>query len=457
MNDNGKDFEEGMDLVYVLGEPWESSYPYFCEQDIGRFLCIFDYFSCHFKDQLTPQKWTPYSWELNQKRLESSRRPTTTTTTTTTTWQPENLTRLLITGGSARQPDGGLKFGRSTQILDIEDPTMICQDAPDYYPIDAQGINSEGALLDGMPFLCDLLEEHSTNCQFLGSESTDQFVTNMTLTMSRRGSASILLPGSNDTLWITGGKVKMNSKNAIFVKSTEYISPKNGSRPGPDLPARLFHHCLVQVNDSTLLLVGGISNQREDSKDSYYFDVNLEIWTRGPDLAIARHTHACGRLKDKGFKNGTMIVVAGGKKEAARSTEILVENGLVWTKGPDLPISLRSSVMVSKPDQYQLLVIGGCDPDGGGQSEANFRLTSYLGELSWSRMQQQLSPGRCGHVAMLVPDSLTQCEKTKGSILSRYMVVRWYQLYYFQLTCAPKEVRSSWQCTLPQKSCPCGL
>jgi hypothetical protein len=84
---------------------------------------------------------------------------------------------------------------------------------------------------------------------------TDQKLqANVTLTQPRHAAASVVL--NNTTLWLTGGFILDSGGYMAVTKSTEFVQ-LNGTTPGPDLPLELFHHCLVSVNETTILLIGG--------------------------------------------------------------------------------------------------------------------------------------------------------------------------------------------------------
>jgi hypothetical protein len=51
----------------------------------------------------------------------------------------------------------------------------------------------------------------------------------------------------------TGGWLSMTEE---ITNSTEFVR-MTGSSPGPDLPLEVAAHCIVSLNDTTVLLIGG--------------------------------------------------------------------------------------------------------------------------------------------------------------------------------------------------------
>ena len=65
----------------------------------------------------------------------------------------------------------------------------------------------------------------------------------------------------------------------------------------PRLLAGVDHHCMVLVDASRVLLVGGPREDGKVSKRTYFFDFDSKTWSPGPNLKIARSYHACAMIK----------------------------------------------------------------------------------------------------------------------------------------------------------------
>ena len=141
-------------------------------------------------------------------------------------------------------------------------------------------------------------EGFTNKCYLLGSE--EPFATIMT---KRAFAASIVLePGK---LWILGGW-----DGSIISSSTVYIFSDGRYEEGPLMPIALYYHAMVKINDTTSILVGGLTSDSDYSKRTWYNDGK---WLDGPDLEKARYKHSVGIIRDP-FTDKIYIVAAGGSK-----------------------------------------------------------------------------------------------------------------------------------------------
>ena len=65
----------------------------------------------------------------------------------------------------------------------------------------------------------------------------------------------------------------------------------------PPLLAGVDHHCMVLVDASRVLLVGGPLEDGKISKRTYFFDFETKTWSPGPNLKVPRSYHACAMIK----------------------------------------------------------------------------------------------------------------------------------------------------------------
>ncbi len=124
---------------------------------------------------------------------------------------------------------------------------------------------------------------------------------------------------------MTGGLVT----DPIFQRwsTTEFVSPDGSSYYGPDLPYAMEKHCLVRLNSSTAMLIGGYNREEGGYRNTFFYDFNSETFTKGPDSLEHRENHACGVIRDTG--DGSMIVVAvGGSSHTSSSSELFFEGKL---------------------------------------------------------------------------------------------------------------------------------
>ena len=116
-----------------------------------------------------------------------------------------------------------------------------------------------------------------------------------------------------------------------ILKTTEYVSPGSETAQGPDLPYGLSGACIAAINESTLILVGGYSNEPADSiRKSWYFDIESETWSEGPEMKNDHKSHSCGVFDGP---NGRIVVtVTNGNVD--NSTELLfLDKPDQWLKG----------------------------------------------------------------------------------------------------------------------------
>lgn len=296
--------------------------------------------------------------------------------------------KLLVTSGY--QTFG---FFKETQIIDLDYDSQVCQDGIPY-PLEVYG--AVGGLVGEKPVVCGglpLPENSDTDCYIL-----DEKWTRIPAISGRYHAASVQV-GSD--MWITGGNPGPNPPT----KSTEIIL-EDGLvvLDGLDLPMPLTGHCIVAINSTTVMLIGGFDGDNFRT-DTYYLELKIggSMWSKGPDLRIARDTHTCGIIRNT-ETNEEYLAVAGGSTSSTTldSVEMLsLKTGKEFFEGPRMPNSLARHNMVEYKDS--LLAIGGYD--GGYYSSAIYELT--CGSMcSWSTKSQSLKYPMAGMVSIIVSDEL---------------------------------------------------
>jgi hypothetical protein len=126
----------------------------------------------------------------------------------------------------------------------------------------------------------------------------------------------------DEQLWVTGG-LDM-SKNKL---ATTEIVTLTGSKFGPDLPYALYDHCMVKINEGTIMMTGG-EHIYGITNAVFNYDIESQTWTPGPDMISPRRVHACGIF------NNIVVVSTGFDGSDLRSTEMLVlESSDQWQPG----------------------------------------------------------------------------------------------------------------------------
>ena len=185
--------------------------------------------------------------------------------------------------------------------------------------------DATGGLLQNSPIVCGGENE-------MGNTTQDCFVigkAEMRMIEKRSNAVSVAL--DQRTLWIVGG----TDEGYNGMSSTELIKLGQPSVKGPKLPFRISAHSMIQYDEKSIYIIGGIQNGRFSSKKTWIVDPTDEFQIKeGPTLNKGRHCHGCAKMSLNGR---TILVVAGGygeDYEVLDSVEILDPSGSnVWTQG----------------------------------------------------------------------------------------------------------------------------
>ena len=106
---------------------------------------------------------------------------------------------------------------------------------------------------------------------------------------------------------------------------------------GPDLPDKIYNHCVVNSdNVMKALITGGYTSGGLVSSATHIFSFDDQTWQQGPPLTEGRYYHACGILKDG---NDEIFVVAGGIGDSSYLSSVELYNlgsGVSWYAGPEM-------------------------------------------------------------------------------------------------------------------------
>jgi uncharacterized protein YaaQ len=231
------------------------------------------------------------------------------------------LTKVLVTTGV----DQGSK---KLEIIDLEDPTNVCQPSflADYPLTRVQGA-SGGLLTNNNTLICGGVTDVRLDDCF--SINNNGIKPSSRLSQPRSYAASVVW--NSTTLWLTGGWLDMG----ITTKSTEFVQ-LTGTTPGPDLPFEVAFHCLVSLNHTTVLLIGGELPGKTYSKATFFYNKDDKTWTEGPSMNTEKSRHSCELFKSPQYGHTDTVIITGGSNnigENLASTELLNLESNSWQSG----------------------------------------------------------------------------------------------------------------------------
>jgi hypothetical protein len=206
-------------------------------------------------------------------------------------------------------------------------------------------------------------------------------------------------------LLVTGGYDGSGSD----LNSAEMLTEEGWESSILSLPVTIPAHCMVTVNSTTVMVIGGSQNGQISGK-TFFFTFGEESWTEGPELKIKRRSHSCGKIRrDKDSQEMSIIVAGGyvGGSSRLSSVEILHEGSNEWQTGPELPFGIYKSQMVE--DQNGGVVLIGGYSQSAGRLDTLYQLSHGGQDAVWLNMEQKMNTGRKEHTAILIPDNVVDC------------------------------------------------
>jgi N-acetylneuraminic acid mutarotase len=205
-------------------------------------------------------------------------------------------------------------------------------------------------------------------------------------------------------LLVTGGY----DASISFLNSAEMLTEDGWESNIPSLPVTIRNHCMVTVNSTTVMVIGGKQNGYYSGK-TFYFSFGEESWTEGPELKNKREYHSCGKIRRNKESQEMTIIVAGGWDGSSylSSVEILDEGSNEWQTGPELPFGIYGSQIVD--DQNGGVVLLGGESSSISKLNTLYQLPHGGQDAVWTKMEQKMKIGRRDHTAFLIPDNIVDC------------------------------------------------
>ncbi len=280
------------------------------------------------------------------------------------------------------------------EVINLEASATTCKDPPNF-PVGVSGaIGGLGFKLN--PIICGGAQDNtrSKNCSSL---ENNKWVSSVNMNTVRQLAAAAQL--QDGKLLVTGG---------LMLNSAEMLTEKGWESKIPSLPVIIENHCMITVNSTTVMVIGGVQNRQGKSGKTFLFTFGEENWTEGPALKYERYLHSCGRIRRDKESQGISIIVAGGINGTYMSSvEILHEGSNEWQTGPNLPFGIEKSQMVE--DQNGGLVLIGGEFSTFKSLDTIYQIPHGGKDAKWTKMEQKLKTGRYQHTAFLVPDNIVDC------------------------------------------------
>ncbi len=299
----------------------------------------------------------------------------------------KGFTKLLICSG----------FTDTCEVINL---ASTCKIPPNFPAKVYAAIGGLG--FKGNPIICGGYQNNSNSKKCYSLENNEWISSDSMNSVRAYAAAAQLQDGK---LLVTGGVVGSGS----YLNSAEMLTEEGWESNIPSLPVTIAAHCMVTVNSTTVMVIGGEQN-RQDSGKTFYFTFGDESWTEGPELKNKRSYHSCGKIRRNKESQEMSIIVAGGSVSGSSylsSVEILDEGSNEWQTGPELPFGIEGSQMVE--DQNGGVVLIGGRSSSGEYLDTLYQLPHRGQDAVWTKMEQKMKIGRKEPTAFLVPDNVVNC------------------------------------------------
>jgi hypothetical protein len=286
------------------------------------------------------------------------------------------------------------------EVINLASSASTCKNPPNFPATVYRAIGGLG--FKGNPILCGGYQNgtRSNKCYSL---ENNEWVSSASMNSVRVNAAAAQL--KDGKLLVTGG---FDGSPSGSLNSAEMLTEEGWESNIPSLPVIINGHCMVTVNSTTVMAIGGIQNGQYSGK-TFYFTFGEESWTEGPELKNKRGYHSCGKIRRNKESQEMSIIVAGGYGGGSylSSVEILDEGSNEWQTGPELPFGIGYSQMVE--DQNGGVVLIGGFFSSESSLDTLYQLPHGGQDAAWTKMEQKMQTGRYWHTAFMVPDDVVDC------------------------------------------------
>ena len=222
--------------------------------------------------------------------------------------------RFLIVGGSHAYAYNLV----ATEVIDVQSNSNV---KSSFGQTPSQRKRAVGGLIGFTPIICGGEDNKFHDEESCFTYNQSQWTKTHTMTTKRYGASSVQL--NDTTLWIVGGEngTKLDSSEFVGLDSTV-------PNPGPKLPYQISNSCAVKYSKDKVYVIGGYHGYSYVNKVLIFNPMDNFSFIEGPPMITKRHSHSCGLMS-----NGqqSKIVVAGGVYSS--SVEIFDSSTNKWSKG----------------------------------------------------------------------------------------------------------------------------
>ena len=208
----------------------------------------------------------------------------------------------------------------NVEIIDLVLPKYNCNNFP-AYPFATERAKGELDFQE-YPFICGGFNPHRNECKTFQNGEWRSFES---MTEARHDFAITKLPFDSKLL-LSGGH---NGQN-LALATAETLTKNGFDKALLKLPVEIRGHCMIVMNSSRLILLGGLQNGAFSVKTHILNTENL-LWLEGPQLKSFRDKPGCGKISKDGRGTEQSIIVAGGfYNKPVSSIEILDVGSSEW-------------------------------------------------------------------------------------------------------------------------------
>jgi hypothetical protein len=175
------------------------------------------------------------------------------------------------------------------ELIDLETPTSKCKVVP-AYPLAVKAAMG-GLGTDEKPIICGGYASTSPNYRSECYTMDSSWTALPSMKSPTAWGQFAPSPFANKThhLISSGG----NSGTTRFIRTD--VLTQQGWEGLTALPEAINQHCMLLVNSTTLITIGGYNGNSLNK--TYIFHSWSQNWVSGPDLNTARYQHTCAKIR----------------------------------------------------------------------------------------------------------------------------------------------------------------